>query len=196
MYVQEHARIMQRSPHNSAVLDIGCGVGTFLSLFEHWEKFGYEPSEYASRQAAEKGISMVSHLCDLKDESMDLIVFRGTLQHINEPIAELAEATRILRKGGRLSILSTPDIDCLVYQIWHQLPALEARRNWILFGNHYLRNILSRLGYEEIEILHPYLGTPYAKPISDLCKFILSMFLGYRKFAFPGNMMEVHAVKR
>jgi SAM-dependent methyltransferase len=195
MYELEYERIRERCA-GKMVLDIGCGVGAFLAIFDdRWKTHGYEPSEFARTLAAQKGIKMLDNLNEIESESMDLVIFRGTLQHINTPITDLAEATRILRKGGLLAILATPDTESAVYKIWHQLPPLDAPRNWVLFGNHFLQNILKRLGFEKIEVIHPYWNTPYANPLNDFSKFVASLLFGYRKIAFPGNMMEIYARK-
>jgi SAM-dependent methyltransferase len=201
MYRQEVTRIMERAwkpdrKETPRILDIGCGVGGFLStLDDRWEKYGVEPSEFAGPRSAKKGIRMFRSVNVIDGESMDVIVFRGTLQHINFPMEALVQAARVLKPGGMLAILATPDTDSLVYKIWGNLPALDAPRNWVIFGGRSLRNILSRLGYSDIEVLHPYLETPYARPLLDFWKFFFSLFFGWRKFAFPGNQMEIYAVK-
>lgn len=196
MYCQEYARLSERMPDGGFVLDIGCGTGGFLCNFgSQWHTYGFDPSSYALGQAARKGINICEDLAWNPDATFDLVVMRGTLQHMSNPMPTLDHATRLLRPGGMLAILATPDTDSLVYRIWFELPALEAQRNWVLFGNHYLQNILKRLGYDEIEVLHPYKGTPYARPVKDFCQFLASMLSGYRKFAFPGNMMEMYARK-
>jgi len=197
MYCMEYARVNDRVPRGGAVLDVGCGTGGFLGNFgKQWQVYGFEPSTYAHRVSAGKGIEMFMNLEEIPDGSMDVVVFRGTLQHISHPMDALAQATRILKQGGLLVILATPDTDSLVYRIWFDLPALEAERNWVVFGNRALRNILKRLGYEQLEVLHPYLDTPYASPFSDGMKFVVSLMFGFRKFAFPGNMMELYARKK
>jgi SAM-dependent methyltransferase len=197
MYQQEYRRLDARLPAGGRVLDIGCGTGGFLANFgDRWATYGYEPSKYAHGVSASRGIEMLATLPGVPDESMDLVVFRGTLQHISEPMDALGHATRILRPGGTLAILATPDTDSLVYKIWGDLPALEAERNWVLFGERCLVNILRRLGYTDVEALHPYLGTPYARPVSDVCQFLVSLLFGYRKFPFWGNMMEIYARKK
>jgi SAM-dependent methyltransferase len=197
MYLLEHKRILEYFPNGGTILDVGCGVGGFLSVFDdRWTKYGVEPSEFARDIAAKKNITIL-HSIDIVDfEQFDVVVFRGSLQHINFPMASLVHAARSLKPGGLLVILATPDIDSLVYKLWGRLPALDAPRNWILFGGKFLSNILQRLEFEQIKILHPYLNTPYANPISDFFKFFISIFFGWRPFAFPGNQMEIYAVKK
>lgn len=195
MYKQEEGRVRLRSDFGD-ILDVGCGVGGFLQTFDdRWNKYGYEPSEFAAEKAAGRGINMVRNLHAVSSESMDVVILRGTLQHMDNPVVTLFQVSRILRKGGLLAILATPDTDSLVYKIWGELPPLDAPRNWILFGNKFLCNILIRLGFGGIELLHPYLETPYANPAKDFWKFFISLFFGYRKFAFPGNQMEIYARK-
>ena len=194
----ERERLRGLVTTGATVLDVGCGLGKFLSLFnpKHWDRFGIDPSPVASKYAAERGITMVEKIEWLGVETFDLVIYRGTLQHIWNPMDSLVNATRILRPGGVLAILATPDTDSLVYQIWGELPALERPRNWVLFGHRYLRNILERLGYQDIRISHPYWSTPYARPGSDIIKFMVSLVAGWRPFAFPGNMMEITAFKK
>lgn len=195
MYDQERARILKYFPHGGTILDVGCGVGGFLSRFDdRWEKYGIEVSDYAREKAVRKNIHMVRGLSVVDFDSVDVVVFRGTLQHINFPMQSLYHAARVLKPGGALVILATPDSDSLVYKIWGNLPALDAPRNWVLFGSRFLTNVLKRLGFE-VQILHPYLETPYANPPMDFLKFFISLFFGWRKFAFPGNMMEIYARK-
>lgn len=197
MYLQEKQRIMAYFPNGGTILDVGCGVGGFLDKFDdRWEKFGVEPSDFAKDKAIKKNITMLHTIDHVNFDQFDVVVFRGSLQHINFPMASLVHATRSLKRGGVLVILATPDTDSLVYKLWGQLPALDAPRNWVLFGHKSLVNILSRLGFEQVKILHPYWGTPYANPVMDFAKFFFSLVFGYRKFAFPGNMMEIYAVKR
>ena len=196
MQQQEIARIASRMPHGGLMLDIGCGVGNFMRAFgAEWTCIGMDVSAFAREQARRKGFHAEEDLEHFFPALFDLVVFRGTWQHIATPMADLVQATHILRPGGMLVFLATPDTDSLVYKIWGNLPMLDPDRNWILPGARWMSNVLRRLGYQDIEVVHPYWDTPYAGPLRDMGKFVFSLFFGYRKFAFPGNVMEIYAIK-
>lgn len=194
-YKQERARILALvKPAN--ILDIGCGVGGFLDGFDdRWTKYGYDPSAFATEKAKRKGINMLRHYSTLETESMDVVILRGVLQHIDEPMICLFQATRILKRGGLLVILATPNTNSIVYKIWGKLPPLDATRNWIVFSDSILDNVLERLRYSKRSFHYPYIKTPYARPLKDIMSFVVSLFFGWRKFAFWGSMFEVYAWK-
>jgi SAM-dependent methyltransferase len=192
-YQQESKRVIQRAD-GRRILDYGCGDGSFLEWFTDWEWYGVEISEYCIRQCTAKEIRMVN-TASLIDGSLDVVVFRGVLQHLDNPFNALREAERLLRDGGLLAVLAQPDADSLCYRMFGELPALDPPRNWWIPGRRELINVMARLGFSEFEVLHPYWGGPYARPLRDFARFALRMF-GIRKpFAFPGNMIELYARK-
>jgi len=192
-YKQEFRCVMERAEgHN--VLDYGCGDGAFLDLFNGWNRYGVEVSDYCIGQCTAKGIQMVN-THDLESGSMDLVIFRGVLQHIDNPFTALREAARLLRRGGLLAILAQPDADSLCYKLFGELPALDPPRNWWIPGHRELCNILGKLGFGKIETLRPYWGGPYASRRRDFSRFILRLFGIRKRFAFPGNMIELYAQK-
>jgi ubiquinone/menaquinone biosynthesis C-methylase UbiE len=186
-YQRERGLILRRT-QPGIILDVGCGTGDFLAGFDdRWEKLGIEVSDYA-REIAGKTVKLVEFQ-ELDDASVDVVVFRGTIQHISEPMSALFQATRVLKEGGLLAILATPNTDSLGFFRWKTLPALEGRLNWVPFGHRMLENILERLQYSAIEFSFPY-GKPYARPFRNLLNFVIG-----RPDAFPGNMMEVLATR-
>lgn len=196
MYNQERRRIAGLA-RGGRILDVGCGLGEFLAGFDdRWERYGYEPSAYAAATCLARGIVMYETIGDVVPGSMDVVVIRGSLQHMANPVETLALSAFALRRGGLLAILATPDADSLVYRTWGRLPALDPPRNWVVFGERNLRAVLDRLGIAVTAVAHPYWRTPYARPLADLARFAWSLVAGWRPFAFPGNMMEVYGVKR
>lgn len=193
-YQQEWRRVCERV-RPGFILDVGCGTGEFLDVFwGDWEKYGIEISEYCIDLCRSKGITMVD-FDSLRDDTFDLVIFRGVLQHLDNPFQALREARRVLAPGGLIAILAQPDADSLCYRLFGDLPALDAPRNWWIPGRREITNILKRLGFQDIEVNHPYWGGPYARPLKDFANFFQSLMGVRRKFAFPGNMMEVYARK-
>lgn len=184
------------------LLDWGCGTGEFEDFLPPgWCKYGIEPSDYARAEAEKRGITIINP-SDLwrKMQSdgggyFDLVIFRGTLQHIDEPFFALHLAVYALRAGGLLAILAQPNTDSLVFTLFGELPALDPPRNWWWPGERELVNVMRNLGMKEVEVLHPYWGGPYARPVHD-CFCFLQRLMGRRvKFAWPGNMLELYAWK-
>ncbi|UYN89896.1 MAG: class I SAM-dependent methyltransferase [Anaerolineales bacterium] len=194
MKAQEAARIKARlSVASGSVLDVGCGIGDFLAEhFAAWEKFGTEVSEYAFRQAAKRGIRAVDAGIPME---WDLVVWRGTFQHLDEPMGMLRECIEEMKPGALIAFLATPNTNSLVYKLFGDLPALDAPRNFVIPSDKMLANILKNLGLKDIEVVKPYWGTPYANPVMDLVKFVLRLFGVKVKFAWPGSMMEIYARK-
>jgi SAM-dependent methyltransferase len=172
-YRQDAEKIITRLQNTKSILDIGCGTGEFGEYFDALY-YGYDPF---TREAP------------LPDGYFDVVVFRGTLQHIYNPIEMLDYAQMHLNANGLLAILATPDTDSIGYARWGTLPALDAPRNWMPFGHRTLVNVLNRLGLKQIEVLHPY-GKPYSNPLKNIFNFIIG-----KPDAFPGNMMECFARK-
>jgi SAM-dependent methyltransferase len=210
MKTQEARRVAARMPEDAmAILDVGCGIGDFLAdHFPEWlVRTGVEPDEFAAGEAGKRGLSIIPTLYDLKykiasDPSdhqfqYDAVIFRGTFQHLDYPLLDLRCAIDLLRPGGLLCLLATPNSNSIVYKLFGDLPALDAPRNYVVPSDRMLRNILTNLHMEQIEILYPYWDTPYAKPMFDMACFAWQLLTWHSKpdYAFPRNMMEIYCKK-
>lgn len=197
MYQQEFDRINKYFDIKKGgnVLDIGCGEGNFLSLFpSNWEKYGIDISEFAIGVASRKGI--ITDFA-LEDNFFDLIIFRGTIQHIPDPISRIERCYYWLKSGGGLIFLVTPNTNSIYYKLFNTLPMLSESRNFLLPSDIMLKQILVNFGFKIKGIEYPYFGTPYASPIKDLIYFVLKLLRIRKnvKFAFYKNIMEVYAEK-
>ena len=195
MYLQEFERLKQYFKFFDGaernVLDIGCGTGDFLCQFnEKWSKYGIEVSDYAREIAEQRGI--ITDF-EIKDNFFDLIIFRGTIQHIPDPIHRIEECFYWLKNGGGLVFLATPNTNSWVYRLFTELPMLDKHHNFLLPSDKMLEQILINFGFNVIGFEYPYRNTPYAKPIEDPRLLILRLLRIRKKidFAFPKKMLDV-----
>ena len=149
MRASELERIQSRTRlENGTVLDIGCGLGELLELFpsSNWRRFGIEVSEVARAECAAKGVEFQ---LPAGGEWCDLVVLRGSLQHLDRPLETLRTAHSWLRAGGWLVVLATPNAGSPVYRMFQELPALDPPRNFVVFSDRILRQCLLNLGFRE-----------------------------------------------
>ncbi|MFH0875122.1 MAG: class I SAM-dependent methyltransferase [archaeon] len=198
MYILERDRILKYKKKGK-ILDIGCGLGLFLKNFDDkkWDKYGVEISEYASGIARKNNIKLnkFEKAYDFPDNSFDVIVFRGTIQHLDTPFLVIKKCYDLLKKDGLIVFISTPNANSIYYKLFNTLPMLDPTRNFYIPSDITLRDTLQNFGFEVVEIRYPYLDTPYANPIKDHMYFVLSLIGFKKKFAFLGNMMECYGRK-
>jgi SAM-dependent methyltransferase len=192
-YNQEYSRLKKYLPSKGRLLDIGCGLGSFAELFgDDWEKYGIELSDYAKKEAAQKGINFDIKSCE--EGSFDLIIFRGSL-HYMEPLEIISYSNKMLKTGGIIAFLAAPNPSSIYYKLFNDLPFLEKDIKHFLISDKELRQLLEDLNMKMLEINKPYLNTPYARPFRDLIFFIINLFGARLKFPFYGNMFELFARK-
>ena len=199
MYQEERKRIEQFKP-SGRILDVGCGLGLFLSGFspEKWERYGTDISEVAIKEARSLGIQVKDFATayDYPDGFFDVIVFRGSLQLVPTPFSLIQTCIRLLAKDGLLVFLATPNSNSLYYRRFKTLPFLTPHLNFLIPSDIMMRNALQNFGLEVLEIRYPYLGGPYAKPWRDHLFYLLSFFGLKRKFPFWRSSMEIYSIKK
>jgi len=88
------------------ILDIGAGVGDFLSVAKKdgWEIIGVEPSEKAKAIAKNKGVAFVESLNDLENNSFDVITMWHVLEHVPDLENQIKELKRLIKPSGTIFI--------------------------------------------------------------------------------------------
>jgi SAM-dependent methyltransferase len=139
------ARIQRHEP-SGKLLDVGAGVGAFLSVSSRhgFSAKGVEVSKWASRYARrEKGLDVATGTLEdarFEDAHFDVVVLNHVIEHVQDPRALLGEIRRILRPGG-LIVLGAPNAESLMARlirarwasyrpgehIWHFTPSTLRR---------------------------------------------------------------------
>ncbi|NLE76978.1 MAG: class I SAM-dependent methyltransferase [Chloroflexi bacterium] len=135
------------------LLDVGCGAGYLLDAGRAlgWSVQGVELSPYAARQAQETlGLPVVQgdlQSAGLPPGSFDLVVMRELLEHVEEPLALLQEARRVLRPQGLLWVQVPNDLEGLRMRlfrpVWWLIPPLHLT----YFTRETLAAMLERAGF-------------------------------------------------
>lgn len=128
------------------LIDVGCGIGYFLEVAKErgWNVYGTEYTDEAIRICSEKGITMKQGKLnpdDFKDIEFDIVTSFEVLEHINNPLEEVANFNTILRTGG-LVYFTTPNFNSLLRY------RLKANYNVITYPEHlsyYTPKTISRL---------------------------------------------------
>ena len=136
------------------LLDVGCGSGAMLLALEAagWRGHGIEIDEGAVRAAHAAGLERVraGDLIDAGYEaaSFDAVRFAHSLEHMRSPRAQLTEARRLLRPGGRLAI-AVPNFGALLRRLFgERWFFLDLPRHLWHFDRRTLPSLVRETGFE------------------------------------------------
>jgi SAM-dependent methyltransferase len=137
------------------LLDVGCGRGD-LGAWLHrrgWTAVGVEPSIEACALARTHGVDARPGTLGevaLEPRSFDAAVFRQSLEHVSDPLADLRRVRTALRPEGLL-VISVPNFGCWQRRRfgghWFHL---DVPRHRFHFDADALRGVLERAGFEDI----------------------------------------------
>ena len=135
-----------------ALVDVGCWTGSFLEAAAKrgWDATGVEPSLWAAKRAAERGLRVVhAEYGDLEidDGSLRLVSMCDVLEHLPDPGAAVDWAAAKTARGGAL-YATVPDAGSLTARIlgrrwWSVLPM-----HLQYFTRSTLRRLLADRGFE------------------------------------------------
>jgi 2-polyprenyl-3-methyl-5-hydroxy-6-metoxy-1,4-benzoquinol methylase len=136
------------------LLDVGCGDGSFLARMRNlgWHVLGLELDREAASGARKRyGLPVVVTRLEevaLSTESVDVVTLSHVIEHLYDPLAGLTECWRLLRKGGRLVVV-TPNTDSLGHRFFrNSWRPLEPPRHLYLFNERALCRSVQRAGFQ------------------------------------------------
>ena len=138
-----------------SILDVGCGAGFFLRALDaaKWDRFGVETGAGASKaagQALGSGKVFTGTLVGSQwpDSKFDVVSFWSSLEHTNEPRANLIEARRILKTNGTVIIQLPNAASYQARMFGGDWFALDAPRHRYHFTLEVLGRLLSETGFQ------------------------------------------------
>jgi len=137
---------------NIALLDVGCGGGTFLEVCkEHnWQVEGVDPSKEALKKDINITIGDFNNI-DF-DKKYDVITFWGVLEHLFDPILAISKANQIINKGGLL-VFEVPSADSFLGEYLKKYDFaptryIESGRHNIFFSHKLIKKVAEEEGLD------------------------------------------------
>jgi SAM-dependent methyltransferase len=159
-------------PDAGSVLDIGCGIGTFLAVARDvgWNVVGVEPSSTACEIAKrEYGLELINEPFSSRlflGRKFDAVFAAQVLHHLKDPAAFVADVDRVLADDGIL-ILRTPNLVAerpilFLQRLLGKEQGFFCGPALYVFNPTTLTLLLQRLGYHDISFINsrPYLEAP------------------------------------
>lgn len=106
---EETKRNIERKYSSGRLLDMGCGLGLFLKLWDpqKWELSGMDISKKAVEYAKSEGLNVREDSLEkasFSNDYFDVITMFYVLEHLPNPLKVLKEVRRILKKDGLLVV--------------------------------------------------------------------------------------------
>lgn len=131
------------------VLDIGCGVGHFLSVYA--QAVGLDINPHCIRYCREQGFEVIggdASSLPFVTASFDGILLSHVLEHMEDPSVTLSEAVRVLKGGGILYIRVPTTTGYLIDR---------THKSYLTYPS--IRDMLRRVGCSVIK--HDYYPIPW-----------------------------------
>ena len=100
------------------ILDYGCGSGLFLEYLKkkNINAIGLEIDEVSAEKLTNKKIKFYNDINKIKSNSLDLCVLFDVLEHLTDPIRDLSNIRKKLKKNGKI-VIYTPNINSLAFEL-------------------------------------------------------------------------------
>jgi SAM-dependent methyltransferase len=166
LYRWQYRRLLRRAPLDALrrrppgrLLDVGAGRGDLGAILSErgWDVTGLEPSADACQEGRRRGLHMVQGTLAWAGAELeppyDAVVFQHALEHVVEPMEDLARARELLRPGGSVFVL-VPNFGSWQSRrfgdAWFHLDLPRHRSHFTAAG---LEQLLQTAGLEQLQLL-------------------------------------------
>lgn len=143
-------------------LDVGCGIGKFLSFRPN--TVGVDINPYNVKYCQDKGLTAykIEDLWPFEESSFDSVLLDNVIEHISEPTPLLMQINKVLKKGGRL-VIGVPGPAGYAYDADHKVFYTEEK----------LTLLIESIGYKRINSIHMPLKSKFLEnKIHQYCYYL------------------------
>lgn len=161
------------------VLEIGASAGVMLDIFKEdgCETWGVEPSEsgISAKNKGHKIINSYFEKAKLPLNYFDLVIANHTLEHVDDPLAVLEKANKVLKKDGTI-LIDVPNAGGLGSRIlgdkWpYRLPEEHKSQ----FTRKSLSKLFGEAGFEVVYFKSRSGIFEFANPILELWQSLIGL---------------------
>jgi 2-polyprenyl-3-methyl-5-hydroxy-6-metoxy-1,4-benzoquinol methylase len=139
------------------LLEIGCGNGEMLKYLNMlgWQTEGIDVDPVAVEKARSKGLKInlgSLHEQEYNDNIFDAVILSHVIEHVPNPLALLSEIHRILKPGGKISLV-TPNTNSFGKGLFgNNWFPLDPPRHLLLFNNKTLLKSAQMAGFNNMTL--------------------------------------------
>ena len=167
LQMSERLTELERHQHKGRLLDVGCGIGTFLHLAGEngWHPHGVDPSK--SGCAFAKEMYQLDVQCgdlfdaDFPSGHFDTITLYHVLEHISELNPLLDELRRVLKPDTGTLVIEVPNGGSLQSRLQKaDWPYVHPHDHLYYFSAHSLPKLLRKHGFQNVTLGRPKRVSP------------------------------------
>jgi len=190
-------KLINSQSEKGRILDIGAGVGDFLSVAKNdgWQTIGIEPSEKAKAIAIKKGVSFVENVSQLENHSFDVITMWHVLEHVPDLEHQIAELKRLLKPNGTI-LIAVPNFNSYDANYYGKFwAAFDVPIHLWHFSKTAIEKLFAKKDFKLIQVLPMKFDSFYVSLLSEKYKtgkmnYPKAFFIGWKSNRYGNKNSE------